>query len=104
MRKLHSYILWILIFFFLIPIKLFSNEIEYSFVPKQVYKNQVFPISFLSRSSLNGKIIFKFAGDKSPILKTPVIINDGAKTFYTFYFKTDNPLFRISSVTIDING
>ncbi|MCK4441885.1 MAG: hypothetical protein KAU90_07740, partial [Sulfurovaceae bacterium] len=99
MRNTHSYTLWILIFFLLIPMRLFSTEIEYSFVPKQVYKNQVFPISFLSRNSLNGKIIFKFAGDKSPILKKPVIINDGAKIFYTFYFKTDNPLFQIPSVT-----
>ena len=83
---------------------LFSNEIEYSFVPKRVYKNQVFPISFLSRTNISGKILFKFAGDKSPVLKNPVIINDGSKTFYTFYFKTDEQLFQIPSVTINING
>jgi len=104
MRKNHSYTLWLLILFFLIPMSLFSNEIEYSFVPKRVYKNQVFPISFLSRTNISGKIIFKFAGDKSPVLKTPVIINDGSKTFYTFYFKTDEQLFKIPSITINING
>ncbi len=104
MREPHSYTLWLFIFFFLIPMSLFSNEIEYSFVPKQVYKNQVFPISFLSRTNPNGTIIFKFAGEKSPILKNPVIIKDASKTFYTFYFKTDNPLFQIPSVTINING
>jgi len=104
MRKNHSYTLWLLILFFLIPMSLFSNEIEYSFVPKRVYKNQVFPVSFLSRTNISGKILFKFAGDKSPVLKNPVIINDGAKIFYTFYFKTDEQLFQIPSVTVNING
>jgi len=104
MRKRYSYTLWLLIVFLLIPINLFSNEIEYSFVPKRVYKKQVFPISFLSRANISGKIIFKFEGDKSPILKHPVIINDGAKIFYTFYFKTDKKLFKIPSVTVNING
>jgi len=104
MRKKHSYTLWLLIVFLLIPMSLFSNEIEYSFVPKRVYKKQVFPISFLSRTKISGKILFKFEGDKSPILKTPVIINDGTKTFYTFYFKTDKELFKIPSVNINING
>jgi len=104
MRKTHSYTLWLLTLFLLIPMSLFSNEIEYSFVPKRVYKNQVFPISFLSRTNISGKIIFKFAGDKSPILKNPVIINDGAKIFYTFYFKTDEQLFEIPSVAVNING
>ncbi|NOZ91416.1 MAG: hypothetical protein GXO60_09050 [Epsilonproteobacteria bacterium] len=103
MRDAKSYALLLFIFFLLIPIKLFSAEIEYSFIPKKVYKKQVFPISFLSRVNYDGQIVFKF-GDKTPILKEPVAIKDGTKTFYTFYFKTDEPLFKIPSVIISIGN
>jgi hypothetical protein len=89
---------FIFIYFFFSAI-LLSSEIEYSFIPQKVYKKQVFPISFLKRGSADEKILFQFT-DKSPLLKEPVIIKDGTKTFYTFYFKTNEKLFVIPSVTV----
>ncbi len=104
MKHLKSY-LWIWIgLLFLLPSTLLSAEVGYSYVPKRVYEKQVFPISFLSTISPNKPIHFYFKGDKSPILKDPVIIKNGDKTFYTFYFKTKESFFRIPEVIVDING
>ncbi|HHD81708.1 MAG TPA: hypothetical protein ENK94_00780, partial [Campylobacterales bacterium] len=70
---------------------LLAGDVDYSYIPKKVYEKQVFPISFLTTEK--GKLSFKFNGDKQPILKEPVIIKSGTKTFYTFYFKTTAKLF-----------
>ena len=49
-------------------------------------------------------IKFHFEGDKKPVLTQPVIIRNGTKTFYTFYFKTTEILFKIPRVTVTVNG
>ncbi len=82
---------------------LFANNIEYSFVPKQVYERQVFPISFLGTTAPEDKISFGFIG-KNPILRNAVVIRNGTKTFYTFYFKTTKSPFNIPEVIVNING
>jgi hypothetical protein len=103
MKTLKSY-LWIWIsFFLLLPTSLFSIDVGYSYVPKKVYEKQVFPISFLSTTAQKN-IKFHFQGEKKPILKDPVVIKNGEKTFYTFYFKTVNTPFQIPSVLIEYNG
>jgi len=83
---------------------LFAGEVEYSYVPKKVYEKQVFPISFLATNDkTNNSISFDFQGDKKPILEAPVIIRNGSKTFYTFYFKTTQKLFSIPQVVVYLN-
>lgn len=84
---------------------LLAGDVEYSYVPKKVYEKQVFPISFLT-TELEDKnsIHFDFRGDKKPILDTPVKINNGSKTFYTFYFKTTQKLFSIPEVKITFDN
>ncbi|MCH9739539.1 MAG: hypothetical protein K0U38_01675 [Epsilonproteobacteria bacterium] len=104
MRNIQSYLLVWIAFFTLFSTGLFANDVEYSYVPKKVYEKQVFPISFLSTSDQDDTINFDFQGDKTPILKEPVIIRNGSKTFYTFYFKTTEPYFEIPSVYISLNG
>ncbi|CAA6806902.1 MAG: Putative periplasmic protein [uncultured Sulfurovum sp.] len=89
-------------FLFILTIGLFAGDVEYSYVPKKVYEKQVFPISFLTTT--NESISFNFQGDKKPVLKKPVIIKNGSKTFYTFYFKTTEKLFTIPKVIVNING
>ncbi|HHS93366.1 MAG TPA: hypothetical protein ENK82_08455 [Campylobacterales bacterium] len=79
---------------------LLAGDVDYSYIPKKVYEKQVFPISFLTTEK--GKLSFKFNGDKQPILKEPVIIKSGTKTFYTFYFKTTAKLFTLSSVLVQL--
>ena len=84
---------------------LLAGDVKYSYVPKKVYEKQVFPISFLAtNSSTNKSITFTFRGDKQPIMDEPVIINNGSKTFYTFYFKTTEKIFSIPKVSVNFNG
>ncbi|HIP51269.1 MAG TPA: hypothetical protein EYG94_04190 [Campylobacterales bacterium] len=84
---------------------LLAGNVEYSYVPKKVYEKQVFPISFLATNSATKTVIsFDFKGDKRPIMEKPVIIHNGSKTFYTFYFKTTEKLFSIPKVVINFNG
>jgi len=103
MRSYQTYFLLLVAFFTLFGSKVLASEIEYSYVPKKVYKKQVFPISFLSTSNQREMITFLFA-DKQPVLKNAVIIRNGPKTFYTFYFKTTESLFKIPSVTIRLKN
>lgn len=85
---------------------LLAGDVEYSYVPKKVYEKQVFPISFLVATSPTKQqtISFNFKSDKQPLLKKPVIINNGSKTFYTFYFKTTEKLFFIPEVIVTFNN
>ncbi len=103
MKNLKSYLFLWVIFSVILPINLFAEEIEYSFVPKKVYEKQVFPISFLSTVKPEDGISFGFIG-KSPILKNAVVIKNGNKTFYTFYFKTTKSPFEIPHVIVNIGG
>ncbi|NEW60189.1 hypothetical protein GSY74_02740 [Sulfurovum sp. bin170] len=103
MRNYQTYLLLIVTFFTLFTSPIFASDIEYSYVPKKVYEKQVFPISFLSTSSQKERITFQFA-DREPVIKDAVIIKNGAKTFYTFYFKTTERLFQIPSITITLKG
>jgi len=72
-------------------------------VPKRVYQRQVFPITFLSLEKVFGQISFTFP-NKNPILKNAVVIQNGNKTFYTFYFKTTKNPFIIPYVLVTNNN
>jgi len=102
--NLKSYIL-LLVALLTFSTNLIANDVEYSYVPSKVYEKQVFPISFLtSNSPENSQIDFTFSGGKTPILTEPVIIRNGSKTFYTFYFKTSEKLFIIPEISVKFNG
>ena len=103
MKNLHSYTLLLITFFLTFTVNLVAENINYSYVPKKVYEKQVFPISFLTNNNPS-EIKFTFEGKKQPVLDKPVIIRNGPKTFYTFYFKTTDKLFTISKVSVTING
>ena len=103
----HNYKSYIFIFITLVIAfsnTLCANDVEYSYVPKKVYEKQVFPISFLTTTAHSKNIKFHFEGNKIPVLKRPVIIRNGSKTFFTFYFKTTEILFKIPKVTITVSG
>ena len=105
MKNLKSYLFWSISFFLTLSGSLLANDVEYSYVPKKVYEKQVFPISFLTTSNPDSnQISFSFSGDKTPVLEEPVIIRNGTKTFYTFYFKTTEKLFQIPKILVEVNG
>ncbi|MBU1667038.1 hypothetical protein KKC13_01390 [bacterium] len=105
MKNLKSYLFWFISFFLTLSSTLVANDVEYSYIPKKVYEKQVFPISFLTTNNPdNNQISFSFSGNKKPVLEEPVIIRNGAKTFYTFYFKTTEKLFQIPKILVEVNG
>jgi len=105
MKNLHSYALLLITFFLALTANLSAEDVEYSYVPKKVYEKQVFPLSFLTNNNeSNKKILFTFKGHKQPVLSDPVIIRNGSKTFYTFYFKTTDKVFTIPKVIVNFNG
>ena len=108
MQHLKSTLLLLFIFFSTFFTLLHADEVAFSYVPKKVYEKQIFPISFLITSSTQQqKISFTFSGNKKPILEKPEIIHNDdnqEKTFYTFYFKTTEKIFRIPEIHINFNG
>lgn len=87
-------------FFLAFTFSLLARDVDYSYIPKKVYEKQVFPVSFLTTDKSG--LRFKFNGNKQPILEKPVIIQSGSKTFYTFYFKTTEKLFKLPSVVVQL--
>ena len=104
MYNFPSYLLRFIFLLLLFSKGALANDVEYSYVPKKVYEKQVFPISFLTTSNKEDKIRFEFGGGKVPILNEPVVIKNGSKTFYTFYFKTTESLFEIPVIRITLKG
>ena len=104
MKSLKSLFLF-LAFFTFTSSTLLANDVDFSYVPKKIYEKQIFPISFLVTNSIaNGNINFNFYGNKKPVLSNPEIIKNEEKTFYTFYFKTTDKVFKIPKIIITING
>ena len=99
-------------FIFIIPIILLNAtkyNFEYSYIPKYVYENQVFPISFIHKnnSNLNKNIQFNFSKNfiNKPLNDEPIVSKNSSLTFYTFYFKVKNKNeFIIPSCEIKINN
>jgi hypothetical protein len=100
-KPLNALLLFITLFLTL-SINLFADDVEYSYVPKKVYKKQVFPLSFLSNIDDSKENIHFSFKDKSPVLKEPVVIHNGSKTFYTFYFKASGQIFAIPEVVVTL--
>jgi len=106
----HFRFLWLIIGYFILTTSLFAQQnYHYSYIPKTVYENQLFPVTVMG---LDTYPIFTFDPNSQvePLFKKPLIINNGTHTFYTFYFKAKQttihlPLLRITSqqhtITLD---
>ena len=76
-------------FFFVVFVALFELlfgfEVKYSYIPKVVYQNQIFPVTIFVKDVQNPAITFDktiLAINKKPIKK---VTNNGV--FFTYYFK-----------------
>jgi len=78
-------------------------EYKYSYLPKKVYENQIFPITILEIGSLSNTTPKFFFDDNSairPIGKKALVVKNGNDTFFTFYFKSLNSNITIPSLRI----
>lgn len=81
-----------------------QSEYKYSYVPKKVYENQIFPVTVMATGKENGDTpTFSFDTNSimQPLFKTPLNIKNGNDNFYTFYFKALKSEIRIPKLFID---
>jgi hypothetical protein len=77
-------------------------EYKYSYLPKKVYENQIFPITILEigSHSTTPHFFFDTNSDMEPIGKKPLVVKNGNDTFFTFYFKSIGRSITIPSLRI----
>jgi len=98
--------LWLLVGIFLSLTTLLSanSEFKYSYMPKKVYENQVFPVTIICISECSNEVphfTFDVISDIQPLSDEPSIIQNGDDSFYTFYFKASAVDVRIPRLFIN---
>ena len=94
---------FLVLFFFLLSTLGAQVKYSYSYVPKQVYATQVFPITILDdTNSSSTSLKFSFdGGSAEPLATEPIRDINGPNTFYTFYFKAFDTDFKTPNITIE---
>jgi len=94
---------FILLFIFSFSLLKAGEEYRYSYVPKKVHENQIFPITVLEIGSGTQAPRFTFdeAESNRPLFKKPLIVKNGNDSFYTFYFKADHGTFHLPGLMIE---
>jgi hypothetical protein len=67
-----------------------EDALKYSYLPKKVYKNQVFPVTIIDTRQDKEPLHYRFdlsRGGIRLILVKPLVIRNGSDNFYTFYYK-----------------
>ena len=65
-------------------------EYKYSYIPKKVYENQLFPLTVIDTARTkddNPQFQFDPLSPVQPVFEDPLVIHNGSDSFYTFYFK-----------------
>ncbi len=95
---------WVVLglFFILTSLLNAQDEYKYSYMPKKVYENQLFPVTIIDISERDDNLKFQFdiSSDIQPISKIPLTNKNGNDTFYTFYFKASKIDVRIPRLFI----
>jgi len=90
-------LLWLL--FFSVTFLTAQNEYVYSYMPKKVYENQLFPVTVSGPD--HTLFTFDTSSPIQPLFKDPLIVRNGKDTFYTFYFKAKSVSMFIPMLFID---
>jgi len=80
-----------------------ESNFKYSYMPKKVYKNQLFPVTIISSSQKSDdSLVFTFEGDSGvkPLFEDPLVVRNGSDSFYTFYFKASKDDVHIPKLHI----
>ncbi len=87
-----------------------QDDYSYSYIPKKVYENQLFPVTIIDTTEYNNNPKFQFetSSDVFPLFKEPLLIHNGNSLFYTFYFKASKnniyiPRLFIVSDNVDMS-
>jgi len=80
-----------------------QSEYHYSYIPKKVYENQLFPVTVVGPDD-SPTFTFDISSSIKPLFSTPLEVKNGNDTFYTFYFKADKIDVRIPRLFITSSG
>ncbi len=94
------------VFFALTALLNAQDEYKYSYMPKKVYENQLFPVTVLDTTQREDQPQFQFdtSSDIQPLFKKPLVVRNGNDSFYTFYFKASKVDVRIPQLYITSNS
>jgi len=90
------------VFFALTTLLSAQNEYKYSYIPKKVYENQLFPVTVIDTTEREDHPQFQFdvSSDVQPLFKKPLVIRNANDRFYTFYFKASKENVRLPKLFI----
>jgi hypothetical protein len=80
---------------------------KYSYVPKKVYENQLFPITVIDtrEEKKTPRYQFEISSDVHPLSTKPLVIRNGDDNFYTFYYKAKKEgEITIPRIYINVDG
>ncbi len=84
-------------------------EYKYSYIPKKVYENQLFPVTLVGISEAEAPTLrYDRSSPLQPLFSKPLQVKNGNDVFYTFYFKAGKtdvrlPLLFISSSSQEVS-
>ena len=91
MKKNIHYLLT-LILFVCIPLNLLAgDDFYYSYIPKKIYKDQVFPLTITSKKFKDPQNVSITFDTQNALFDKPFIVNNDSGIFFTFYFKVKDP-------------
>ncbi len=96
---------WLFLSLFVILTTLLSaqSEYKYSYIPKTVYENQLFPVTVICLKECDKKNVsfsFDILSDIQPMNDKPLSVHNGDDSFYTFYFKAGQVDMRLPRLFI----
>ena len=80
-----------------------QNAYKYSYMPKQVYQNQLFPVTVVGLDN-SPTLTFDTSSPIQPLFVKPLQVKNGSDSFYTFYFKAGKVDITIPRLFIVSNG
>ncbi len=84
-----------------------KSEYKYSYIPKKVYENQVFPVTVICISECGKNVpefTFDIVSEIQPLSDKPLSVHNGDDSFYTFYFKAGKVDVHIPRLYIKSNN
>lgn len=83
-----------------------QERFKYSYIPKQIYANQIFPVTILETNTSKESPVFLFNTnqDQQPLFKKPLLIKNTNESFYTFYFQSSKDRFTLPELIITENN
>ena len=79
---------------------------KYSYVPKKVYENQLFPVTIIDtrEEKIKPRYQFEMNSEVKPLSTKPLVIRNGDDNFYTFYYKAGKNEITIPRIYINVDG